>query len=82
MPASIYWKYNTNGCRLTIAPRSDGKFDLIINDDVAGVYRTAQAAADDVFTCTTGNYEWDRIGTVDQPTDLGEWVAQPAKVPR
>ena len=74
MPANDhFWRYQAAGCKLIIAPKPDGKFDLIINDDVVGSYTSAQAAAEDVFTCTTGSDEWDRQGAVDQPTDIHEW---------
>jgi hypothetical protein len=72
-----YWRYSAAGCRLLIAPRKDGRFDLLINDEVVGSYNSAVAAADDVFTCATGNQEWDKQGTVVQPTDIHEWELAP-----
>lgn len=50
------------------------KYRLIINDETYGLYDSAVAAADDVYTCTTGCNEWDSLDPViDAPTDIHEW---------
>lgn len=57
----------------TIQPFQDG-FGLFIDDDLLGVYSSAVAAADDVYTHTTGCFEWDSLdGKVTPPTDVYEW---------
>lgn len=57
----------------TIRPIRDG-FGLFIDDNLLGVYPSAVAAADDVYTHTTGCSEWDSLdGKVSPPTDVYEW---------
>ena len=48
---------------------------LIINNERYGLYRSALAAADEVYTHTTGCYEWDSLDceVLDAPTDIYEW---------
>ncbi|MGN7471265.1 hypothetical protein [Brevibacillus sp. SAFN-007a] len=49
-------------------------FALAIGDTVYGHYPSAIAAADDVYTHSTGCFEWDELaGKVDAPTDIYEW---------
>ncbi len=54
---------------------SNYKYALKINDIVYGHYSSPIAAADDVYTHTTGCDEWDLLdGTfMDAPTDIYEW---------
>ena len=57
-----------------IARRSDG-FHLILNGEVLGVYRSAIAAADDVFLHVTGATQWDCLDSQvsDAPSGLQDW---------
>lgn len=53
----------------------NGRYQLWFNGDIVGVYNSAVAAADDVYTHTTGCYEWDDLdGRVTPPSDLSEWT--------
>lgn len=57
-------KYNSN----------TRKFHLIINDECYGLYNSAVAAADDVYTQSTGCMDWDCLeADIDIPTDIYEW---------
>jgi hypothetical protein len=56
-------------------PNEPGRWRLYIDDLWLGSYASPEQAADDVYMCATGFYEWDRQLTVDHPEDLGEWVA-------
>ena len=53
------------------------KYILIINDSIYGHYISAVAAADDVYTFSTGCYDWDRLAsnavTLQTPVDISEW---------
>lgn len=55
---------------------SKNKFSLTINETVYGYYLTAVSAADDVYTHTTGCYDWDCLdGTLSTvPTDIYQWI--------
>lgn len=55
-----------------ILPHKD-RWALWLEDDVSGYYQSPVAAADDVYTQTTGFSEWDRLKLDDIPTDLSEW---------
>jgi len=52
----------------------NGKYQLWIKDMHLGSYNSAVSAADDVYTHTTGYYEWDcRPDLISDPSDLSEW---------
>ena len=53
----------------------DNRYALYFDNDVLGYYSSAVAAADDVYTHTTGHYEWDALDCQvnDVPTDIYEW---------
>lgn len=54
--------------------RTNDAYGLYLDSECLGVYPSAVAAADDVYTHTTGSYEWDSLdGIKDGPTDLYEW---------
>ena len=55
--------------------RLDGSFGIWFDNNFYGGYHSAAAAADDVYTFSTGCDEWDLLcGQVpDCPTDLSEW---------
>ena len=67
------WTYKTSKGTFSISHQSDGRFLLGVGDEGLGSYATPEQAADHVFCCATGHYDWDALGTVDQPTDLSEW---------
>lgn len=53
---------------------ANGRYYLVLNDNVLGAYNSPIAAADDVYTHTTGDWSWDRLdGLVSSPTDLSVW---------
>ena len=55
-----------------ITPKA-GRYLLEINGDICGTYPSAVAAADDVFTQSTGCYEWDELDSPYAPSDITEW---------
>ena len=59
--------------RFLIKPQENGRWGLWFNDDLLGSYLSAMAAADDVYTQVTGDYDWDSLDGVDIPTDIHEW---------
>ena len=69
----MYWTYRSNVGTFWIKPDGRGRFTLGLNSDALGSYHSAYAAADDVYMCATGYFEWDRKLSVMEPTDLGEW---------
>lgn len=64
--------YNLPGFALTISPRTDGRWSLIINGIPVGSYFSPQQAADDAATQHTGDddYDWSPEAA---PEDLSEW---------
>ncbi|MDR2891574.1 MAG: hypothetical protein LBV80_00585 [Deltaproteobacteria bacterium] len=58
----------------TIAPDGRGRWNLFMDSECLGNYVSAESAADDVFMCATGCWEWDEQGSVSHPCDLGEWT--------
>ena len=69
------WIYKSPVGIMRIYRNAQGKFSLQIADDVYGQYYSAVAAADDVFTFSTGCNEWDYlIGSINPPMDLSEWL--------
>ncbi len=58
-------------------PNSPGRWWLCIGDDALGSYHSPEAAADDVYTQSTGHFEWDSLPPVEDPTDLSEWTPIP-----
>ena len=77
--APVCWLYRTDvGTFRIIVRPEDGRFLLQVIDSTGevetfGSYHRPEAAADDVFMCSTGFSAWDRRRTVDQPTDLSDW---------
>ncbi|MFF5993672.1 hypothetical protein AAGS61_02805 [Lysinibacillus sp. KU-BSD001] len=53
----------------------NGRYALCFANDVLGCYNSAGAAADDVYTHTTGHDKWDALDcrVNDVPTDIYEW---------
>jgi hypothetical protein len=56
-----------------IKSQADGRWGIWLKDDLLGSYNSAIAAADDVYTQVTGDYDWDTLDSVDIPTDISEW---------
>lgn len=57
-----------------IKEATDGSFVLGIGDIALGFYVSPVAAADDVYTHTTGHYPWDLLDCeVDGPSGISEW---------
>lgn len=62
-----------------IKPQSNDRWGLWLNDDLLGSYHSPIAAADDVYTQSTGDFDWDTYNIfdtdilVDIPTDIYEW---------
>ena len=65
------WIYETSICKFSIKPLERG-FVLFIDDIRWSWYATAELAADDVATKSTGFDEWDNC-TIEPPYDLLEW---------
>lgn len=55
--------------------RTNGLYNIWYNNVKYGNYHSAIAAADDVFTFSTGCSEWDLLcdKISDAPVDLSEW---------
>lgn len=70
------WIYDSPIGRFIIKYLPNGKFGLIYNNELYGIWQSPQAAADEVYTHTTGCNEWDFLdGQIDDlPTDLSEWI--------
>lgn len=53
----------------------NNRYALCFANNVLGYYNSAVAAADDVYTHTTGLYKWDILDCQihDVPTDIYEW---------
>lgn len=69
------YKYHSPIGVFTIKRSSPSKFALCFASDVLGHYESAVLAADEVYTHTTGLYEWDKLdGEINNvPTDIYEW---------
>ena len=68
----MYW-YKSKVGTFTIRSTLNG-YGLFLGGDLVGEYDSPTAAADDVFTHTTGEFRWDRLdGRVNPPSDLSEW---------
>ena len=68
----IYQYRSPIGCFL-IKQKTNGYWDLWLKDELLGSYKSATAAADDVYTQTTGDYNWDSLNDTNIPTDIHEW---------
>ena len=73
MQETTTWVYNSPIGPIYIRNTTTG-FQLIYDNECYGNYSSAVAAADDVFTFSTGCYEWDSLSeSVIPPTDICEW---------
>ena len=69
------WVYHSPIGPFVIKRLQNGKYGLLYADEIWGQWSPPQAAADDVYTHTTGCYDWDKLDCQieDVPTDLLEW---------
>lgn len=68
------WYYKSPIGLMKIFLNREGRYSLQISETVYGLYDSPVAAADDVYTFSTGCGEWDLlVGTVEPPTDVYEW---------
>lgn len=69
------WIYRSPVGILKIVRQPDGRYGLFYGDFCGGLYYSPVAAADDVYTRSSGINEWDlRPGDdTDAPIDLSEW---------
>ena len=70
------WVYESPVGLMKISRISNGQYGLWISSNMYGCYSSAESAADDVFTCSTGCYEWDSLAMCNPgliPTDLSDW---------
>ena len=69
------WIYKSPIGTLSIIKQADGRYYLTLDNDYYGPYPSAEAAASDVYTGTTGCSAWDDTDySDDAPTDLSEWL--------
>ena len=67
----MYQYMSPIGCFL-IKPQANSRWGLWLKDELLGSYHSALAAADDVYTQATGDYDWDSLDCVDIPTEIYE----------
>lgn len=74
------WIYDSPIGRITIVYDSrTNRFLLVFGNTVYGSYYSAMAAADDVYTFSTGNFDWDQHMIdleyqLSTPSDISEWT--------
>jgi len=56
-----------------IKRQSSGCWGLWFKDNLLGSYHSEMAAGDDVYTQSTGDYDWDSFQNAEIPTDIYEW---------
>ena len=67
------WYYKSRIGTMRII-RKNQKYWLLINDEYCGPYESDHAAADDVYTFSTGCSDWDMLcGKCSPPADLSDW---------
>jgi len=69
----LMWLYRSTCGLFTIKVEPDGRYGLWLEEELLGTYETAALAADDVYTQSTGAYEWDDQEPVEEPSDLSKW---------
>lgn len=72
---AYFYKTSIGSFSIRPDPHGPGRWCLYIDDLCLGSYASPEMAADDVYLCATGFYEWDRQETVDHPAELAEWIA-------
>jgi hypothetical protein len=68
------WRYKSPIGTLYIVQKPNGYF-IRYDNEFYGAYSSPVAAADDVYSKTTGCDEWDLsdVPDIDIPTDIFEW---------
>ena len=77
IPKDALYYYETPIGTLWIRPQPDshGRVQLGINDDMpVGSYHSAESAAEEVRSQTTGIHQWDTLRNIHPPSDLSEWT--------
>lgn len=69
----MLWTYKTKTGIFWIKPDTINGFSLGIDDELLGSYINPEQAADDVYMCATGYWDWDQQLTVMEPESLSEW---------
>lgn len=69
------WIYHSPIGDLCIKRLPNGRYGLLYQDTIWESSITPQAEADNVYTHTTGCWDWDQLdGNIDDvPIDLSEW---------
>lgn len=69
------WLYKSPIGNIYIKRLRDGRYGIVFDGEVWESCPTPQAAADDVFTQSTGCSDWDLHDTAGciVPTNLSEW---------
>lgn len=64
--------YHSRVGQMEIVP-ANGRWVLCISGTAYGSYHSPEAAADDVYTQTTGHDRWDMGPMPLEPSDISEW---------
>ena len=67
------YRYRSPIGHFRVEPQDDGRWALWFKEEILGSYHSPVAAADDVYTQSTGDYDWDSLRGADIPTDIYEW---------
>lgn len=70
----MWYHYRSDVGTFWIGPDGSGRFRLGIDDERLGSYHSPKAAADDVYSQSTGCSEWDSLLATSEPSDLSEWT--------
>lgn len=70
------WLYQSTIGDIYIKLMPNGLYSIIYNNTVYGSYQNPHLASGDVYTHTTGIYDWDSLDCeiFDVPSDLSEWI--------
>ena len=69
------WFYESPVGLMVIQPTADGRYALKIGDERCKAYHSPKAAADDVYTFSTGCDCWDNLFSSATPPDgLDQWI--------
>ena len=72
------WVYKSPIGKIKIIKESENIYYIVFDDNYYGPYSSAVAAADDVYTFSTGYDDWDKHCDslkyqLDVPTDIYQW---------
>jgi hypothetical protein len=69
------WLYKSPIGVIRIVKNRTGSYSIVINEVFYGTYPSAVAAADDVYTFSTGCFEWDKhCADIDYQLAAGSFV--------